>query len=169
MGNEQTRTLWVIRHAKSSWSEPAQSDFERPLNKRGNTDGPRMAAWLSTQSPPASWIWTSDAARALATTEFVRDGFAAANPHVASDHRLYHATPEIICQVLNETPGDIRSAAVVAHNPGLTYLANLLAGETAIDNLPTFGVAQFEFRGPWTDLRFGHARLKQLMAPKLLS
>ena len=63
--------LWVIRHAKSSWADHGQADLERPLNKRGNADGPRMAHWLATQAEPATWIWSSDAARALATAEFV--------------------------------------------------------------------------------------------------
>lgn len=169
MSNQQSRTLWIIRHAKSSWGDPSQTDFDRPLNRRGNADGPHMAQWLARQSPAASWIWTSDAARALATTEFVRSGFAAADPHAVHDHRLYHATPEIIFQVLGETPSDVSCAAVVAHNPGLTYVVNLLARRTAIDNLPTFGIARFDFRGTWAGLGPGEGILGQLMAPKLLS
>ena len=160
--------LWVIRHAKSSWADVRQTDFERPLNKRGNTDGPRMGNWLAEQTDPAAWIWTSDAARALATAEFVAEGFAAARPQVIPDHRLYHGSPEIARDLLQETPADVDSVALVAHNPGLTWLVNLLAGEPVLDNLPTFGVARFNVIGNWHELGYEAATLELLMAPKKL-
>jgi phosphohistidine phosphatase len=160
--------LWVIRHAKSSWANAGQSDFERPLNKRGNADGPRMATWLAEQASPATWIWTSDAARALATSGFVASGFASANPQTIPEHRLYHASPEGALDLLRETPSEVTSAAVVAHNPGLTWLVNLLSGEQTIDNLPTFGIARFDVTGSWPELDYSKATLDLLMAPKQL-
>jgi phosphohistidine phosphatase len=161
-------TLWLIRHAKSDWKSKAGSDFERPLNGRGERDGPRMARWLAAQSVPASWIWTSDALRALATTHFVVQGFATAGPEVVSDHRLYLASPERLLDVIRDTPADVRSIAVVAHNPGLTELVNLLAGHTVTDNLPTFGVARFAVGEPWAHLSFGAGQLELLTSPKRL-
>lgn len=160
--------LWIIRHAKSSWAEPRQTDFERPLNKRGNADGPRMASWLATQTEPATWIWSSDAVRALATTKFVAQGFALGAPRIVADHRLYHPSVERMCDLLRETPEDQLSVALVAHNPGLTYLVNHLAGEPVVDNLPTFGVAQFTIRQPWLDLTPAAATLVSVTAPKQL-
>ena len=67
--------LWLIRHAKSAWNEPGLRDFDRPLNARGERDGPNMASWLQAQSDPASWVWTSTATRARATASFVQTGF----------------------------------------------------------------------------------------------
>jgi phosphohistidine phosphatase len=158
--------LWVIRHAKSSWADAGLTDFERPLNKRGNGDAQRMASWLAKQSDPATWIWTSDAARALATTEFVVKGFVTARPQTVSDHRLYHASAETACDTLRKTPSDIGSVALVAHNPGLTGLVNLLAGGQATENLPTFGVARFDIAGDWHELGVAQATLELMMAPK---
>ncbi|MCZ6711089.1 MAG: histidine phosphatase family protein [Gammaproteobacteria bacterium] len=158
--------LWVIRHAKSSWADAGLTDFERPLNKRGNADAQRMANWFATQSDPATWIWTSDAARALATSEFVAQGFAAAGPQAISDHRLYHASAETALDTLRETPSDIDSVALVAHNPGLTSLVNLLAAAHTIVNLPTFGVARFDIAGDWHELGVARATLELMMAPK---
>ena len=158
--------LWVIRHAKSSWADAGLTDFERPLNKRGNADAQHMASWLAEQSNPATWIWTSDATRALATTEFVAKGFAAVSPQAVSDHRLYHASAETACDALRETPSDINNVALVAHNPGLTWLVNLLAGGQVIENLPTFGVARFEIAGDWHELDVAQATLELMMAPK---
>jgi phosphohistidine phosphatase len=160
--------LWLIRHAKSDWSTPGQDDFDRPLNDRGQRDGPRMAAWLAAQRKPAAWIWCSDAVRARSTAEFVRAGFAAAGPELVLDHRLYLAGPEQLLDVLRETPDTIESVALIAHNPGLTELVNLLAGSAVLDNLPTFGVAALRVPAPWVDLRFGAGRMVELVSPKRL-
>lgn len=158
--------LWLIRHAKSDWNAVARSDFERPLNRRGERDGPRMAAWLAAQSDPASWIWSSDAVRARATARFVAEGFAGAV--VVAEHRLYDASPEQLLEVIRETPEESPAVAVVAHNPGMTYLVNLLAGREVTANLPTFGVARFEVPAPWDELRFGGGILEILCSPKTI-
>jgi phosphohistidine phosphatase len=161
--------LWVIRHAKSSWADAGQTDFERPLNKRGNADGPRMVSWLGAQTDPATWIWSSDAARALATAEFVAQGFSAARPRVLPEHRLYHASAEVACDLLRETPSDVVSVALVAHNPGLTWLVNLLGGaDPSVDILPTFGLARFDIAGAWQQFDPAAATLELLMSPKRL-
>ena len=160
--------LWLIRHAKSDWHSGAARDFDRPLNDRGERDGPRMAAWLAAQDAPAEWIWTSDAVRALATTRFVADGFAAAGPRIVEEHRLYNAPPETILDVIRSTPPDVTAAAVIAHNPGMTQALNLLAGETVTVNLPTFGVARLDVPATWQDVTFGTATVELTMRPKAL-
>ncbi len=158
--------LWLIRHAKSSWADRSLRDFDRPLNGRGRRDGPRMQDWLRSQAFGPSWIWTSDATRALATAEFVQGAFPDA--HLATDHRLYGAWPETILDVVRETPAGVNSMAVVAHNPGMTDCINLLVGERIIDNLPTFGVSRLQWFGGLDRLEFGQGILELLMAPKLL-
>lgn len=160
--------LWLIRHAKSAWGERGLSDFERPLNARGQRDGPRMAAWLGNQSDPASWLWTSTATRARATAEFVQRGFGLDDGRVIGEEGLYHAGPEQILDVLRQTPGDVASVALVAHNPGLTWLVNAMGEAAVTDNLPTFGVARFDCPGDWAGLTAGSARLDFLISPKTL-
>lgn len=125
-----------------------------------------MAAWLARQQDPATWLWTSDAARALATAEFVRQGFALDPVQLHEAHELYLADPETMLDVIRRTPGDVSSAAVVAHNPGTTALLNALAGERVTDNVPTFGVARLSSNAPWHELRFGSCRLEIFSFPK---
>jgi phosphohistidine phosphatase len=160
--------LWLIRHAKSSWASPGLADFDRPLNGRGNRDGPVMAAWLRRQPDPATWIWTSGAVRALATAEFVREGFELGQDALVPADELYLAGPAELLEVLQRTPSEVRSVALVAHNPGLTWLVNTLGREAVTDNLPTFGIARFDYSGAWTDLRPGSATLEFSVSPKPL-
>lgn len=159
--------IWLFRHAKSSWSNNL-SDFERPLNARGERDGPRMASWLSTQSEPPQWVWSSDAARALATAEFVCQGFSLQRKHLHRDHELYLASPETMRDVLRATPQEVTSVAMVAHNPGTTYLLNLLTGSEVTDNVPTFGTARLSYNGVWSQLSFDSCTLELFSAPKLI-
>lgn len=160
--------LWLIRHAKSAWSSPGLSDFERPLNGRGQRDGPKMAAWLAAQTDPATWLWSSTAVRALATARFVQEGFALDDDALATSDDLYHATPETLLDVIRQTPVEVPSVALVAHNPGLTWLVNLLGRKPVTDNLPTFGVARFDCPAPWQTLQAGTATLDFLASPKTL-
>lgn len=171
--------LWIIRHAKSSWAEPSQHDFDRGLNARGRRDGNKMMAWLAKQQHPPTWLWTSDATRALTTTEYVQQGFGLSDDQVQTTHELYHASPEDAVGVLQQTDQRHACVALVAHNPGLTYLVNLLVGQNVTDNLPTFGVAELllpqqeqdawaSFRLPTPSANSRYAELVQLQRPKAL-
>ena len=159
--------LWLIRHAKSSWANPAQRDFDRPLNPRGQRDGPKMHAWLQRQAWPAQLIWTSDAVRAKATAAFVAAAFPGAK--LQADHRLYGADAQTILQVVRETPDKVAAAALVAHNPGTTWCLNLLVGERVLDNLPTFGAALVQWPGGAEAAAPGNAELLAFASPKMLT
>ncbi len=158
------RHLWIIRHGKSA---EGGHDHARPLNQRGLRDGPHMQAWYAAQPIKASWVWSSTATRAVMTAEFVAAGFEAA---LVQEDNLYLSSPETLLAQLRSTPDTEPCAAVVAHNPGLTYLVNLLGGEHITDNLVTFGSALFAAPiDSWVDLREGSCDLLTLMTPKSLA
>jgi phosphohistidine phosphatase len=160
--------LWIIRHAKSSWADPGQPDFERPLNDRGKKDGKRMSRWMSGERDRPEWIVSSDAARARATAEYVCAGYSVPAERLLFEHRLYEASPVTIRDVVRELPDGCASAALVGHNPGSTDFVNAMVGKHVVDQLPTFGIALLDVSGPWTDVRFGSARLVAFYAPKAL-
>ena len=161
--------LWVIRHAKSSWAQPEQVDFERPLNQRGMKDGQRVALWMRSQPDRPSCIVSSDAARARATADFVRSGYLVTADHLFFDHRLYEASLTTIRDVVQELPDTCPSVALVGHNPGSSHFVNAMVGADVIDQLPTFGIALLELPAPWRDARFGSAHLVALYTPKTLA
>lgn len=161
--------IWLHRHAKSSWGDPGARDFDRPLNKRGNRDALDMSRWLSAQSDPPTWLWTSDAVRALATARVVQAAFGMDDDHLIEVHELYLAPPELLLDVLRRTPAGVTSVALVAHNPGITEALNLLTGIEVTVNLPTFGTARLDYDGDWAQLRFGHCAIDLLTSPKLLN
>jgi phosphohistidine phosphatase len=159
------RYIWVIRHGKSADAERGQQDHDRPLNKRGERDGSTMRDWLSTQDHPAQWVWCSSAVRAKLTAAYVTSAF---NATFVEESSLYLANPDSVLSCLRATPTEVSSVAVVAHNPGLTYLVNQLGSEFVTDNLVTFGTALFATECDWADLNFGGAKLLSLHSPKTI-
>ena len=116
-----------------------------------------------------TWLVTSNAVRAAATSQFVARGFALGADQCADDAALYHASPELLLEALRSTPAKVPCVALVAHNPGLTWLINTLSDSAeAIDNLPTLGSALFRADvDDWLDIT--RAQRLLLMTPKLLT
>ena len=125
-----------------------------------------MQAWYAKQTHQASWIWSSSAVRARTTAAFVADGFSG---QIIEEPDLYLSAPETLLSFLASTPDDEGCAAVVAHNPGLTYLVNLLSQNPVTDNLVTFGSVLFRSDiDSWQDLRFGNCEMVTYAVPKNL-
>ena len=158
----------MIRHAKSSWADPGQADFDRPLDERGRKDGKRVARWLRASKEHPAFVCSSDAARARATAEFVRDGSDLPKTALVFEHRIYEATTTTLLDVVHGLPDNCPSAALVGHNPGFTEFVNRMIGEAMIDSLPTLGIAILDLGVAFADARFGCAQLVQLHSPKSL-
>lgn len=132
------KTLLVQRHAKSSWKHPELSDHDRPLNKRGKRDAPRMGRLVAAQGLRPDVIVSSTARRARRTAEEVAR-HAGCEGAVQLDRRLYLASPDEIVDVVRGVAGSARRVMVVGHNPGLEDLVARLAGRR--ETLPTAALA----------------------------
>ena len=133
------KTLLILRHAKSSWSHPGLADHDRPLNKRGKRDAPRIGELLRSEDLLPDLIVSSSARRARATTEIIaeRSGYEG---EIRLERDLYAAGPEAFIDVLGGLPDEIKSVMLVAHNPGLEEWLEALTGE--YQPLPTASLAQ---------------------------
>jgi len=147
------KTLILIRHAKSSWSDPSLMDFDRPLNERGKRDSPIMAAILKRKFPKIDLFLSSTAKRAFVTAKVVAQAFDMSEDEIVPRKDLYHASPQSIYRIISEQSDNLSSIAVFAHNPGLTDLANRLTN-VRLDNLPTTGIFAVQFNvNSWNDLQ----------------
>ncbi len=145
------RTLLVLRHAKSSWKHSDLSDHDRPLNKRGKREAPRIGRLLKLKRLSPSAILSSSAKRARRTAEDVAECSAFAGT-VQLEPRLYLADPATIVDVVRRADPDAPRLMVVGHNPGLEQLVTRLTGET--EPLPTATLAQIRLPiERWKELR----------------
>ena len=132
------KTLLILRHAKSSWDNLDLSDYDRPLNKRGKRDAPRMGFFLRQQDLVPDLIISSTAKRAKKTAKL----FAKAvgyKEKISLENVFYHAKPETYITVLREISHDYERIMVIGHNPGLETLVTILTG--SMELMPTAAIA----------------------------
>ena len=164
-------TLHLIRHAKSSWDDPALDDRARPLAPRGRKAAKRLAAWTEAHDVRPELVLCSPALRATETLERVLPGLG--SPAVRIDDALYHASAATLLARLHETPAEAGEVALIGHNPGLADLCLLLAQagqarDRVAVNLPTGALATLAADVPWRSLEPGCAELTALVLPREL-
>lgn len=160
------RTLFFIRHAKSSWDNPGLRDFDRPLNKRGLHDAPRMAKMLEKQGARPDLLVSSPAKRALTTALFFAGAFGIADESVVREQGIYEAYPTDIMHIVSSLPDSARTVLLFGHNPTLTELANRFSDDF-IDNVPTCGIVQVESSADsWQSFFDDNARVRACFFPK---
>ena len=159
------KSLLVMRHAKSDWSDGRQEDFDRPLNKRGRKDVRRVGRFLSVCAFP-DLVLASAAVRAQETAvRLVKELDDA--PQLVLDGRLYLSDPPTLAAVLSSAAGDADTVVVIAHNPGMENWVTQLTGATL--HFPTAAVAHVELDIPdWQALDQQQGHLQWLVTPKLL-
>ncbi len=131
------RTIILIRHAKSSWNNPDQADFERALNGRGKHDAPLMGSILHKRNILPDLIVSSSAKRAEQTARKIAEAVGYPSEEIQYEEKLYLCEPEIFYQTIASLPADARNVYIIAHNPGITDFVNQLSDTFRIDNMPT--------------------------------
>ena len=135
------KTLYIARHAKSSWDDMSLSDFERPLNKRGKRDAPFMANLLKDKSIKPDLILSSPAKRANKTANQYHKTLGG---ELRFDERIYEASPMTLLKLVQESFENLNSVMIVGHNPGFTVLNDMLSNKS-IYNIPTAGIVGILF------------------------
>jgi phosphohistidine phosphatase len=136
------KTLYLIRHAKSSWKASGMTDFERPLNERGNQDASEMGRRLKERNDIPDLIISSEAKRALTTAKKIQAALQG-DVEFMTDQRLYHSSPDTILKVINEVGVHVKSMCIVCHNPGISELNYVLTGQPI--QMVTTAIAKIEF------------------------
>ena len=146
------KTLLIIRHAKSSWDLGTLNDFDRSLNERGKKDAPVMAQRLLDKKINIDAFVSSPAKRAKKTAELFCKVYDKNKDNIIFISALYHATPEIFFEVIDQLNDDFTNVAIFAHNPGITEFVNELVEDVMIDNMPTCSVFAIKINiAKWKD------------------
>ena len=137
------KTLFLIRHAKSSWDDVSLSDTLRPLAKRGRRDAPKAGDRLSKRGVSADLILSSPATRALTTAKIIAKRLSYDPKNIVVDHRLYPGDVDELLDLVHKLDDELERVMLFGHNPGLTELAHGLSN--AITHMPSCAVAEFTF------------------------
>ena len=170
-----SKRLFVLRHAKSSWDDPALDDHERPLAPRGRRAVEAIAAHLSAAGIDPELVLCSSSRRTRETLA----GVGVAGEHLI-EPALYGASCEEIMARLRQLPPDVSSVMLVGHNPAAQILVLRLTNhdghgveDPARDQVkrkfPTGALATLAFDCEWSELAPGCARLEEFTSPKAFS
>lgn len=159
------KTLLLMRHAKSSWKHPELPDRDRPLNKRGEKDAPKMGKLLKHEDLVPQQIITSTAERAAKTAEAIADKVDYKGEILYLD-ALYMAEPSTIIDALQEIPDKYKRVLVIGHNPGMEGLVQILSRKVV--SLSTATIAYFKLPiDSWKEITTStEGNLKELWEPK---
>lgn len=150
------KTLYLVRHAKSSWGDPFLDDFHRPLHERGLRDAPRMAMKLKERESHPDLVISSPAARALSTCMLMAEAVGYPASNIKTDRKLYHASDDEILRIVQNLHDNNDSVMIFSHNPGLTEFVNRLNKKPLTDNIPTCGVVCMTLPfSSWKDIQWG--------------
>lgn len=160
------KELLIVRHGKSSWDEPNQSDRDRPLKPRGEQAADAMGARLAARASAPERIVTSDARRALATAERLAAAAGLDSDRVVVEPQLYTERVHDVLKVIRRIDQGVERAAVVGHNPALHELVHALS-ELRLGKYPTAAMAHLRLPvGRWSDVAEGSAEVVDYDWPK---
>lgn len=158
------KTLFILRHAKSSWDDADFADFDRPLNKRGLENAPLVGDVIRKNKFQIDSIISSPAKRAAQTAALVREA-AQIETEIQFDDRIYEASPHRLLEIASELDDKIESVMLVGHNPGLEGLLKMLTQK--VEPLPTAALAVVDLRiDGWKEIHIDCCDLRTIIRPK---
>ena len=167
-----SRELIIMRHAKSDWNHTALSDFERPLNKRGQASAPKIGYWLRQQGLLPDHVVSSPAIRAKQTANLVCAELGFSRAEIRWDGRIYDAALADLLAVLTDCPNTALRVLLIGHNPGLEYLLMHLHSNPKIPHsdklMPTAAVGHMQLPDDWHQLDPACGQLLTLQHPREL-
>ena len=158
------KTLYVLRHAKSSWDDCSLSDFERPLNERGIKTAPLMGKEMKKNDFVPEIIICSTAKRAEQTAKLVKDS-AEFDAEIMFEEAIYEASVTTLLHIVSEIDNEFDSALIVGHNPGFENLVRVLTGK--VEAMPTAGLAVINLEiESWNEINTESGNLREFIRPK---
>ena len=164
------KSLYLLRHAKSSWAEHGLSDRQRPLAERGLRDAPLMGERFSARGEHLERIISSPALRAHTTAQLFAEAIGFPCSDVVVEDDLYFLGSGSIGDVILSQDDQLQSIMLVFHNPDITHFVNSIDYEVNIDNVPTSGLVKLECDiVHWRDWASASTRFDYFDYPKNLS
>lgn len=162
-----TRTLILMRHAKSDWDDPLLSDIDRPLNARGRASAPAIGQWLADRGHVPGEAIVSSARRTQETWNLMAELFP--GTAARTDRALYHAAAQTMLSVLKGAREPV--TMMIGHNPGIADFAGRLArapfAHDRFDDYPTAATSVIEFDiADWADAAWGAGEVVDFAVPR---
>ena len=162
------KTIYIVRHAKSSWDISDMPDEKRPLLEKGKKRTKRVIDYLHGHDIKVDYIISSHAVRALETAKIIAHALNYPTEDIKIDKKVYYASGNSLYDQFYDMPSRYNSIMIVGHNPSLTDFANQFLKEP-IENLPTSGIVSITFdTEKWEEIPLAKRKTNFILFPKEL-
>lgn len=162
------KTLYIVRHAKSSWDYPELPDEKRPLLEKGKKRTKRIIDDLLRRETVVDLIVSSPAVRAFETAKIIGNALRDSEDEIQTDSLLYFVDAERLFNLFFDLPSGVDNLMIVGHNPALTTFANHFLTQK-IDSISTSGVVCIDFETEkWEEIDNMNSKLRFFVTPKML-
>jgi len=160
------KTIYIVRHAKSSWNTIEIPDEQRPLMEKGKKRTKKVIDYLHDNHIKVDYIISSHAVRAHETAKILAHALKYPIDNIKIDSQVYYANGDAILNQFYDLPDRFNSVMIVGHNPALTDFVNLFL-KTPIENLPTSGIVSFSFETDhWDKVPVAGRKTNFILFPK---
>lgn len=162
------KTLYLVRHAKSSWNYPDLRDDERPLLEKGKKRTKKVIDFLLEHDVTVDCIKSSHAVRALETAHIIAHALHFPLEEIQVEKQIYHANADRMFDQFYDLSDNISSVMMVGHNPTFTSFANYFL-DKKIDWLPTSGIVSISFEtDTWNEIMSAARKTNFVVFPKMI-
>jgi phosphohistidine phosphatase len=162
------KTLYLVRHAKSSWDQPGVRDFDRTLMAIGKKRTKTVIAFLQSNKVSIDLMISSPAVRAFETAKLIAAGINYPVHTIQKEMMIYGGEMDLILHAIYTAPDEFSSLMLVGHNPAMSHLANHFL-KPGIEILPTTGVVAISFKtNHWEKIHEAEVNLEFFVFPKML-
>lgn len=163
------KTLYIVRHAKSSWRDLDLSDFDRPLKGRGVKDAYRVGERLKEREIIPDLIFTSNAIRALHTAIILARCIDFPLQRIMIREQIYHSDKDILFGLISEVSEQYDTLMLVGHDPTVTHFINHFLNDRKLDKIPTSSVIEIKFMAEsWKVLKKSSGKTITQILPKTM-
>jgi len=168
ISNQAMKTLYLVRHAKSSWDSPGLADDERPLLPKGVQKTRLVGNHIAGEGGIIDLMISSQAVRAYETAKILAECFNYPVKRILKDRRIYDGPYDRLLDLIYGTDNEINSLMLIGHNPLITQLSNLFL-HPGIEDMPTSAVVCITFDAmKWQEVPASKSKLKFYITPKQL-
>ena len=161
------KSIYLLRHAKSSWADGSLSDKQRPLNGRGLRDAPAMGKRFAERGETVERVLSSPAERACTTARLFSEACGYSPQDIVVEPDLYFSGSDSIEELILSQDDELRSIMLVFHNPDITHFANSIDYDVYIDNVPTCGLIKIVSDiAQWRDWNVDNSDVEYFDFPK---
>jgi phosphohistidine phosphatase len=166
--NGKMKTLYIVRHAKSSWKYPELTDEERPLLEKGKKRTRKVIDYLLDKNTKVDLIISSHAVRAMETARILAHALGYPEDNILISRQVYHANAEQLYDQFFDLSDEVEDLMIVGHNPAFTNFANHFL-DKKIDWLPTSGIVSVSFNTRlWVNINMAERSTNFVVYPREL-